>query len=224
MQTNKSNFWRNCRLVLVTTAVILTILATTALFINRATPSNVNETVRGVAIGHWEQPDGVAYLSGRRLNCTPLTNDTYQTRCTVEIAGAQLEILASRNAPDALNQFGGTCTAVYQNETLGCEYGSRHVHIHQFVYIDQPATLNGNAMAQLRQQNFFENRPEGFFFQLAVVGGILLGGLMLWNGVVWLRPFIPNKIALAAVSLLTSAVAFLSGFIFLVFWTSAFWD
>ena len=113
------------------------ILAILAVLIYQASPSPVTEEIRGLSIGNWQEEAGRAYLSGRRLDCVPTTdNPPFATHCEIEIAGNMLTIDAYRNDPEANMMFAGGCEAIYDGESWPCQINSRHTHVHWFAFIE----------------------------------------------------------------------------------------
>ncbi len=201
------------------------LLAILAVLVYQASPSPVSEEIRGLGIGNWREDYGMAYMSGQRLDCQPLTNNaTFATHCEVKIDGKTLAVEAVRNDASSNMQLGGQCEATYDGETWPCEIGSRHVHVHWFAFIDPPLGLDAAQMNNLRRTYFIENLSES-----AIIGGVFFVAifttlLVLTNVLVWLEPKVETKMFLVVWGLLVAFTTFFGSFASTMWLTNGFWD
>ena len=56
------------------------------ILIYQASPGPDGQAILGVTLGRSDGEAGIAFLSGRHLNCTPEGNAPYTSTCTVTIA------------------------------------------------------------------------------------------------------------------------------------------
>ena len=200
-------------------------LAIWAGFIYRASPGPTSQEVLGVGIGHWENETGIAYLSGRHLDCQQ-TDDIapYTHLCRVDIAGKPLEIQARRNQPPSLMQLGGICAAFYDQQQWPCEMVSRHLHIHWFAYIDPPLGLESTQMDALRQKYFIENLSEEPFLVGILSTAVTTTLLMVINFLVWFWPTVQKKWVLLITAVPIAMITFFGTFLMGAIITNGFWD
>lgn len=197
-----------------------------ALLIHRATPAPVDaQEISGVGIGHWESETGIAFLSGRHLECELVDNiPPFTTSCQIEIAGEMLEIHAQTG--ESLNfPLSGTCEAFYGNQQWPYKIGSRHVHVHWFAYIEPALGLSNAEMNALRRHYFFENLPEAPF----LLGTLLVAGitalLVTANFITWFWTRIKNKWVLLITAVCCVAPIIFYAMLFIgVMITGDFWD
>lgn len=207
--------------ILIASLLALVGLAILSWLIYQASPGPDDQVILGLTLGQFGSEKGVAFLSGRRMDCVPQAEPPYSTTCNVTIAGQPLTIQAYRNGPGHLMQLSGGCEATYAGQAWPCEISSRHVHVHWFARISDPLGLSGNQMAQLRRRYFFENLAEepilfGTIALPVVAALAVLAGLLAWQ-----RPFSKQKwAATIALSLLT----FVATFAFALNLTNGFWD
>jgi hypothetical protein len=164
---------RGRRLVLLAGTVWLLLLAGLAIALLRESPGPDSQVVLGVGIGRHDGPGGIAFLSGRRLVCGPTDRAPYTDRCTVGVAGRDLELYARRNPPGSPNEAGGACEAVYAGRTWSCQIASRHVHVPWFAYLDHGLGLTPAELAAVRWAHPLPNLPQGVY----VVGMFVVAGL-----------------------------------------------
>lgn len=201
------------------------IVAITAVFIYQAAPSPVSEEIRGLGIGNWQEDYGMAFVSGRRLDCQPETNDPlFATHCEIDVAGKTLVVEAVRNDPDSSMMLLGDCEATYAGEVWPCKIDSRHVHVHWFAFIDPQGELDNAQMNSLRRTYFIENLSES-----AIIGGVFFVAiftmlLLLTNFLVMLEPKVETKLLLVVWGLLVAFVTFFGTLIFAMWLTNGFWD
>ncbi len=200
-------------------------VAILTVMLHRASPGPESQTITGVGIGDWRGEQGIALLSGRRLNCNQVDNIApFTTLCGVEIAGKLLEIQARRNEPPNLNQLGGECAAFYDGQRWSCKIGSRHVHVHWFAFIEPPLGLSSVQMDDLRQTYFFENLSEEPFLIGSVVTAVLATLLILANFFVWVWPKAERKAVVWATAVPIGFITFLGSLFWAVMQTGSFWD
>lgn len=197
-----------------------------ALLIHRATPAPVDEQeISGVGIGHWESETGIAFLSGRHLECEVVDNiPPFTTSCQIEIAGEMLEIHAQTNE-SLIFPLSGTCEAFYGNQQWPCKIGSRHVQVHWFAYIEPALGLSNVEMNALRRHYFFENLPEAPF----LLGTLLVAGitalLVTANFITWFWTRIKNKWVLLITAVCCVAPVIFYAMLFIgAMITGDFWD
>ena len=201
------------------------LLAVLAFLIYQASPSPVTEEIRGLSIGKWQEEPGRAYLSGRRLECVPTSdNPPYETRCEVEIAGKMLTVDAYRNDPESNLIFDGGCEAFYDGESWPCKIGSRHTHVHWFAFVDASMGLNDAQMDDLRRTYFFENLSETPFISGILITAIVTTILILVNFLVWVEPKVKIKWFLVFWGLVVSVITFYSTVMVAIVVTNGFWD
>jgi len=204
--------WR--RLILGFALVYSVVLVVLAVLLRLASPGLSSQAILGVGIGSRDSEKGIAYLSGRRLHCTPIEgSETLASQCTVDLAGKPLTIRAQRNPPSDPNQLGGTCEADYNGKSWPCRIGSRHIHVHWFAYLEEPLGLSEEQLDALRRRYFFENRSE----ETLVVGIKVVTPLTaLVTGasvVAGLWPRVENKLLVTLAGVLTTVTTFPVAFI-----------
>ncbi len=211
--------------LLVITIAYFAGLAILAAFIYPATPGPETQAILGVGIGNWEGESGIGFLSGRRLDCQPLDNEsTFSTTCQVEIAGKTLEIQTSRNQPPNMMQLNGRCAAFYDGQEWPCRIGSRHAHVHWFAFIDPPLGLSNAQMDNLRQQYLLENSPEGPFFFGMLITAAVATVLVVVNFIVWLKPKVERSWLLLIPAVPIGLITFYGMLFIGLFVTGGFWD
>jgi hypothetical protein len=208
-------------IISIVSSILFVGLTVLGLLVHRASPAPETQVVRGVALGRYDSEAGFTFLSGRRLDCVPQADAPFTDTCTMELNDRPLTIQAVRNGPEHPNQLGGACTATYAGQTWACNFGSRHVHIHHFVYIPEPLGLETAQLQTLQQQYWIENLPEEPFLagSLAAPFVALLAFLGGWWA--WRRPFTWRGWA-TAVGL--SVVVWIGTFASAFTLTSGFWD
>lgn len=178
------------RIVWSTTVLFVGGLLLFTWLLHRAAPGPADQEILGGSLGHFRQDGQQAYFSGKQLACQPAdrADAPYRTVCTLAIDGQPLTIWAARNGPESNQQLSGVCTAVYADETLDCQIGSRHVHVHWFALIEKPGALGDEQMADLRRQYLWENLPEDFYMGVIGAVGVITAVLavanlftLLWN-------------------------------------------
>lgn len=200
-------------------------------------PPDDSQAVLGVGIGQYsgEWSGGryvgthPAYFSGKRLDCESLGDMPLSSRCTTTIFDETLEIIANRNHPDNPLQLGGQCQAFYDGKEWPCEVASRHVHIHWFVYLDNPLGLEESQLDQLKRTYYIENLPQTTFLQgsfllsilNAVIGASIVG--------LYIERFAKPKkewrgFVSSASGLVTGFGIFFTSVIYFVTLTNPFWD
>ncbi|MCP4425109.1 MAG: hypothetical protein GY803_11490 [Chloroflexi bacterium] len=200
-------------------------MAMLAVMLHRASPGPESQTITGVGIGEWQGEQGIALLSGRRLDCNQVDNIApFTTLCGVEIADKLLEIQARRNEPPNLNRFGGECAAFYDGQFWPCKIGSRHVHEHWFAFIEPPLGLSAAQMDDLRQMYFIENLPEEPFLIGSLVTAVLATLLILANFFVWVWPKAERKAVVWATAVPIAFITFLGSLFWAIMQTGSFWD
>jgi len=212
------------RLLTLLFGVLIIVLA---IVLNHSAPGPAEQEILGVSIGHWDFDNERAYISGKRLTCQPVvdTDETFSSVCTLEIQDKTLTIWASRNGPNSNMMFGGQCKASYGDERLTCDIGSRHVHIHWFAFVEQPAALDEADMAQLRQHFFWENLSETFFVTLIQGIALITAVLAVANLFVLLWHKIKSRFVLFVFGGLPIGIAFFYIGMLGAFWlTSGFFD
>ncbi len=201
------------------------ILAVLALFIYRASPGPESQEILGVGIGSWQSETGVVFLSGRRLDCNPANeSSSFATVCQVEIAGKTLEIYALRNKPTTNSPFMGLCEAFYDGKQWPCSFGSRHVDVNWFAYINPPLELNGMQMDGLRRHYFIENLAEEPFLYGGVITAVITTILILANftSLFWTK--VRRKWVLWLTAVPIMFVTFYGSLLIAVIVTRGFWD
>ena len=210
--------------ILLVSAICFLALILLVILIYRASPGPNSQEVLGVGIGSYDNVSGIAYLSGRRLNCDRTGGTQAFTSCTVEISGKTLEIHARRNLATDSDQLGGTCEAFYDGQQWPCSIGSRHVHVHWFAYIREPLGLTGDQLEALRREYFVENLPEEAFMTGIVVVPIAAMLATILVTAAWLWPRARRKIP-TALLVAASGIASLAGtFVLVILLTRDFWD
>lgn len=200
-------------------------LAILAAIVYSASPGPETQALLGVSIGSWEGESGIAFLSGRRLHCQPLNDEsTFSTTCQVEIAGKTLEIRVSRWEPPNTMQLSGRCAAFYDGQEWSCRIGSRHAHVHWFAIIDPPLGLSNAQMDDLRQQFPLENAPEEPFIIGMLIVAVITTVLVIVNFIVWLKPKIKRSWLLLIPAVPIGLITFYGTLYIGVFVTSGFWD
>jgi hypothetical protein len=206
-------------------AVYVTALAILAILVYRASPAPETQEILGIGIGSYRSDAGIAYLSGRRLDCNRTEQaQLYPSICTVEIAGQTLEIHARRNPPTHPHQFGGDCKAFYNGQEWPCSIGSRHVHVNWFAYLEQPLGLDKTELDALRRKYSIENLSEQVFITGAIVISIVnmmiafvATGVKYWKGT-------RHKV-FVILTMVSSGITALIGSALLSIWlTRGLWD
>ncbi|MCP5097651.1 MAG: hypothetical protein GY943_19050 [Chloroflexi bacterium] len=210
----------------IVTGIFILIVAIISIMLHQSSPGPDGQEILGVSIGAYEGESGIAHISGRALDCQPTDADNeFNSACQIEIHGKQLTIFASRNGTDHSMQLGGTCTAVYDSSPLNCHIGSRHVHMHWFAFINQPENFSATDMDILRMQYFFENLSEIFYVRFVFIVATMIAILVMWNGWVWIRPYLQKKKVFAVAAILPIGfVSFYISLMTLAVVTSGFWD
>lgn len=212
------------QLLIITLAYFVGLIILAAI-IYSASPGPDTQELLGVGIGSWQNESGIAYLSGRRLDCQPVDDNTaYTELCRVEIAGKTLEIQAKRNQPPDMNQLSGRCAAFYDGQEWPCRIGSRHVHVHWFAIIDPPLGLSNAQLDDLRQQYLLENAPEEPFLIGMLVAAVITAVLAMINFVVWLRPKVKRSWLLLITAVPVGLIAFYGTLFIGALVTNGFWD
>lgn len=197
-----------------------------ALFIHRATPApNDAQEIRGVGIGHWDSETGIAFFSGRHLDCELVDNiQPFTTSCQIEIAGKMLEIHAARSS-DVNFPLSGACEAFYGNQQWPCKIGSRHVQVHWFAYIEPALGLSNAEMNALRLRYFIENLPEDPFILGTLFVAMVTALLVTANFIAWFWTRIKNKWVLLITAVCCVAPVIFYAMLFIgVTITGDFWD
>ncbi len=208
--------------ILTVSIICLLAIGILALLVYQASPGPSSQDILGVTLGRPDnESTGIAFLSGRRLDCAPDNDPPYTSICTVTIDGQLLTIQAFRNGPEHPNQLGGGCEATYAGEVWPCQMVSRHVHVHWFAHISEPLGLNGSQMDVLRRQYFFENLPEEPFLYSILALPFILTMLVVAGFFAWRYP--PQKRTwLTAVAL--GLFTFIGTFLLTFTLTNNFWD
>ena len=213
------------KLLLIITIAFFTSLVILAAILYPASPGPDTQEILGVGIGQWENESGIAFLSGRRLNCQRVDNNSaYAALCRVEIAGKMLEIQAKRNQPPNMMQFGGQCTAFYDDQEWPCRISSRHMHVHWFAIVESPLGLSNAEMDVLRQKYFLENAPEEPFLWGMVIVAVITAVLVLANFFVWLKPKVKRPWLLLIPAVSIGLITFYGMLFIGLFATNGFWD
>jgi hypothetical protein len=214
------------KLILGGTAVYFIALGSLVLLLYQASPGPEGQEIYGAAIGQWNTEEGIVFLSGRRLDCEDTAvGDPYAAICTAEIAGKPLQIKAVRNIQSSPFPFGGRCQAFYDGQTWPCDFGSRHIQVHWFAYIQSDIGLDKAEMAQLRRQYFIENLPEEIFLWGMVVAAVLTALVIITALTAWFWPKAKTQKIRWAVGMgLLSIPIFFGALILGVKITSSFWD
>jgi hypothetical protein len=210
--------------ILLVSAVYFVAMILVAILIYRASPGPRSQEILGVGIGSYDDASGVAYLSGRRLNCDRFDGTEAYSSCTVGVAGKTLEIRAQRNATTEPNQLGGACEAFYADKEWPCSIGSRHVGVHWFAYIREPLGLTEDQLETLRHRYFFENVAEEAYLTGMVVVPILTMLVVMLAMAVWFWPRIRRKVWLALLVAASGVASLVGTFVLVVLLTRGFWD
>ncbi|HIP71939.1 MAG TPA: hypothetical protein EYH05_11165, partial [Anaerolineae bacterium] len=118
------------------TVVYFIALSILVLVLHQASPGPEGQEIYGAAIGQWDTEEGIVFLSGRRLNCEDTAvGDPFTAVCTAQIAGKPLQIKAVRNSQSSPFPWGGRCQAFYDEQMWPCDFGSRHIQVHWFAYV-----------------------------------------------------------------------------------------
>lgn len=210
------------RKIILSLAILsLIIMGILALLVYQASPGPVSQDILGVTLGRSDNAvTGIAFLSGRRLDCVAEADPPYTSTCTVAIAGKPLTIQAYRNGPTNPMQFGGGCEANYAGKIWPCQMSSRHVHVHWFAHISDPLGLDAAQMDTLRQQYFIENLPEGFFFSAIWIVSVFVTLLVLMGWFSWY----PRRRYAWLTAVPVGFVVFIATFYSTILFTSGFWD
>lgn len=209
------------RLALVLAAAGLIALSIVGWLVYQASPGPETQDILGVRLGQYGSDAGVAYISGRRLDCSPTAEPPYTSTCRIEVAGQPLVIQAYRNGPDNPHQLGGGCKANFDGRTWPCEITSRHVHVHWFAAIDPPLELDGAQMSALRRQYLIENLPQEIFVRSLAIVPFAVTVLLLVMLLAWRVPARGRAWAsLAGLGL----AAWVGAFVLTVVVTGGFWD
>lgn len=213
------------RLLFCGTALYIVCLAALGALLAQASPGPQSQPMLGLGIGSHNSDTGIAYVSGRRLACTPLPQPAaFDARCSVDLAGKPLTLLARRNAPPNPNQLGGVCEAIYDGQQWPCRIGSRHVGVHWFAYLDTPLGLTAAQLDTIRRHYPIENMPEQPFLQgIALVAAVsaLLAAVCV---TAWFWPRSRHKWAVLGASAASGIGACITSGIFAAVVTSSFWD
>ncbi|HYN88452.1 MAG TPA: hypothetical protein VER55_07970 [Ardenticatenaceae bacterium] len=214
------------KVVKAVSMLYLVALVALALLVRRATPAPFNQEIRGLALGSPGHARGLAYVSGRRLDCDPLPAglQPFTTRCTIEIAGKRLELEAGRNPPGHLIQLGGSCRATYDGKEWPCGVVSRHVHVHWFAHLSDPLGLSASQMDALRRRYLIENLPAGILFRGMAVVAVATLVVTAATTAVWLRLGGKGRIVAALAALIFGVMAGSAVFVASVFLTAGLWD
>ena len=213
------------KVVLLLSAICFVALAGAAILVYYASPGPASQEILGIGIGDYYDSAGIVYLSGRRLDCTPVEGtQAFHSVCTVDIAGKPLEIRARRNPPTDPHQLSGTCEASYDGREWPCSIGSRHVHVHWFAYISEPLGLDAAQLKALRRQFVFENLPEEAFTTGMIVAPIVAAIAAVLAAAVWLSPRIRRKAAYALLVIASGATTLTIAFLLSLSLTRGFWD
>lgn len=210
--------------ILLVSAICFLAVILLAILINRASPGPISQEILGVGIGSYDNVSGIAYLSGRRLNCDRIGGTQAFTSCTVEISGKTLEIRARRNLPTDAHQLGGTCEAFYDSQQWPCSIGSQHVDVHWFAYIDEPLGLTRDQLEALRREYFFENLPEKAFMTGIAVVPIAAMLVAILATAVWLWPRRHHKISFVLLVAAAGAASLAGTLVLALMLTRGFWD
>lgn len=202
----------------------LIVLGVLGLTLHNASPGPVAQEILGVGIGRHAGIGGIAYLSGRYLNCSQAKGQSWAAICTIEIAGRPLEIRAQRNPPMHPNQLGGDCEAFYAGKQWPCRIDSRHLHVAWFAYLDEPLGLGKDQLDGLRQKYLLENLPESSFFNIVCLATIVSAVLALLASGAWLGSRVSNKFSRILTATLCATVVGLVSFGGGILLTSGFWD
>ena len=214
------------KLILGFTAVYFIALGSLVLLLHQASPGPEGQEIYGAAIGQWHTEEGIVFLSGRRLDCedTAVT-DPFAASCTVSIAGKPMEIKAVRNDQSSPFPFGGRCQVFYDGEMWPCDFGSRHIQVHWFTYVQSDMGLDKAQMDQLRRQYFIENLPEEAFLWGMVTTAVLTALVTVIALTAWFWPKAKTqKIRWAIGMALLTIPLFLGALILGASITSNFWD
>ncbi|MCP4419349.1 MAG: hypothetical protein GY805_22270 [Chloroflexi bacterium] len=201
------------------------VLAILALFIYRASPGPKAQEIWGVGIGSWQSESGIAFLSGRQLDCSPAEDSSpFTSVCQVKVIGKTLEIHASRNEPPSKQLLNGHCTAFYDGKEWPCKIGTPNLATNWFTYIDPPLGLNEGQLDALQQQNYFENLPEDTFMLGSLLMAVVTTILIVANYLLrfWRKTKVKYLLFLTAVPI--TLVTFFSNVLFAFWITRGFWD
>jgi hypothetical protein len=217
------------KLLFVTILLYVVVVSIVAVLLVRASPGPASQEILGMALGRYEvtygNVPGTVYISGRRLTCITLSSaDPFRQKCSITIAGKDLEIYARRNQPPDPNDFGGACQAWYEDKQWSCEIGSRHIGVNWFAHIDPPLGLSQDQLQTIRRQYPIENLDEQpFVYGIAIVVTIstMLAalGTSAW---MWSRP--NNTLIVVGASLVVGSAAFILSGVLAVSVTRGFWD
>ncbi|MBK8990043.1 MAG: hypothetical protein IPM39_28940 [Chloroflexi bacterium] len=208
-------------IILALSAATFIALVALGWLVYRASPGPDNQDILGVTLGKSDNETGLAFISGRRIECVPEADAPYTSTCTMTIAGQLLTIQAFRNGPEQPNQVGGGCQAVYAGQTWPCAISSRHVDVHWFAHISDPLGLDAAQLTTLRQQYFMENLPEEPFLTGMLVAPVLAALAVLAGWWAWKRPSTWRGWG-TAVGL--SMVSLIGVFVLAIKLTRGFWD
>jgi hypothetical protein len=216
---------RTQRVALSAVAGYALVLAFLGLALHLASPGPEHQELLGVGIGRHGDAGGIVYLSGRRLRCGPTADARFSTRCTLEVAGQTLELLARRNPPEQPMQFGGSCAARYAGREWPCEVGSRHVHVHWFAYLDEPLGLSQAQLDALRRQHPVENLPENAFVLGALATPLVTAVAPVVAVAAWPRRVRRRgAFGTLVVALVLGMAGLVGGFVLAGWATVPFWD
>ena len=209
--------------ILATSSAYFVLLAGLAVMLYRASPAPRSQDILGLGIGSYKSESGIAYISGRRLHCTPMSaSGPFTSSCKIRIAGKTLEIHGRHNESSPV---GGSCEVFYDNQQWPCSTGSRHDHVYRFAYIEPPLGLGKTQLDALRIRYFFENLPEAAYFPAGVlivtattpIAVILFTATLLWSE--------RHTKALYVLFLaLLGGITFVGTFLGAVRLTTGFWD
>ncbi len=214
------------KLILGFTAVYFITLGILVLLLYQASPGPEGQEILGVGIGQWGTEESIIFISGRRLECGAMAvGDPFAASCTAQIAGKPLQIKAIRNAPSSLFPFGGRCQALYDGQMWPCDYGSPHVQVHWFAYVQSDMGLGKAQMDQLQRRYFIENLPEETFLWGMVVTAVLTALISVTALTAWLWPEAKKQKIRWAIGMgLISILLFFGVLILGVQITGNFWD
>jgi hypothetical protein len=213
------------KLAVIIVSLYLLTVSIVAIVLLQASPGPKNQDLYGVGIGTYQSEQGIAYISGRRLQCRSLDQPAhYASQCSVSVAGKQLTLLARRNDASNPDQLGGICQAEYDGQTWPCHIGLRHVHTPWFAYLDIPLDLSAQQLDALRQRYWIENVPEAAFLTFIPISVVLSSVVAAVVATLWFWPTRHNKLAVLGIAGGFCLLAFISSGITALFITAGFWD
>lgn len=213
------------KVMLLFSAIYFIGLVAIGFLVYGASPGPGSQEILGVGIGDYNDDAGIAYISGRRLNCTSTEGaQSLASICTIEIEGELLEIHVQRNPPTHANQLGGICEAFYDDKEWLCRIASRHVDVHWFAYISDPLGLNRNQLDALRREYFFENLSEQVFIAGMIEVPILTTAIAILVMVAWLWPRARNRVSFALITAVVGIASLVGTSLLSILLTRGFWD